>query len=171
MAKPKVYQTRIGFYDAVVAAPNQKAALAAWDVRENLFAQGAAHVADDPQAVEAATAEPGVVLRRPAGSSEPFSAAPGAPVVPKLARPPGKTATATAAHAPAPPDRSKLDAAEKALAGLEADAERRREEIGRLRRDLEDEAREAERELATRRRALERDVERARRDYARAGGR
>ncbi|HTK35816.1 MAG TPA: hypothetical protein VL358_11105 [Caulobacteraceae bacterium] len=78
-ARLKVYATRIGFHDTVVAAPNQAAALAAWDVHEDLFAQKAAAVADDPKATKAALAKPGVVLLRPAGSDEAFSEAPAAP--------------------------------------------------------------------------------------------
>lgn len=170
MARLKVYATRIGFHDAVVAAPNQKAALAAWDVREDLFAQGAASVTEDPQAVAAANADPGVVLRRAAGSNEPFSAAPGAPSVPKLARPAG-VRTAPPAPEPAPPDRTGLDAAERALAAFEATAERRRGELERRRRALEAEEQALEHELTAQRRILERERDRARRTYERAGGR
>jgi len=50
----KVYTTRIGIHDWAVAVPNQKAALKAWDVRENLFASGAAKPVDDPAVIEAA---------------------------------------------------------------------------------------------------------------------
>jgi hypothetical protein len=56
----RIYKTRIGFHDWVVAAPNQKAALKAWDVRENLFAQGAAEAVHDEEAVELAMRRPGV---------------------------------------------------------------------------------------------------------------
>lgn len=169
MPKLKVYATRIGFHDAVVAAPNQKAALAAWDVRENLFAQGAARVADDPATVKAALAHPGVVLRRGAGSSGSFSTAPGAPEVPKLARPKGaKSAKAAPEKAP---DRSGLDAAERALSDFETAAGERRAAIERRRRDLEAEARGLERELERKRRSLERDRERERAKYERQGGR
>jgi hypothetical protein len=35
--KLKVYRTAIGFHDAYVAAPNQKAALEAWGSNANLF--------------------------------------------------------------------------------------------------------------------------------------
>ena len=38
----KVYRTPIGFHDAYVAAPSQKAALAAWGADANLFARGSA---------------------------------------------------------------------------------------------------------------------------------
>ena len=63
----KVYASRLdGLNDYVVAAPNQKAALAAWDVRQDLFREGAASVTEEAEAVKAATAKPGVVLRRPA---------------------------------------------------------------------------------------------------------
>jgi hypothetical protein len=37
-AKLKAYQAQIGFYDTVVAAPSQAAALRVWGVRQNLFA-------------------------------------------------------------------------------------------------------------------------------------
>ena len=69
----KVYQAHLGFYDTVIAAPSQASALAAWGSRQNLFRIGVAHVSDDPEAIKAAMAKPGVVLRRPFGSSLPFS--------------------------------------------------------------------------------------------------
>jgi hypothetical protein len=41
----KVFQAQFGFYDTVVAAPSQVAALRAWGIHQNLFAggQGARH--------------------------------------------------------------------------------------------------------------------------------
>src|SRR6185295_8202668 len=56
----KVYTTRIGIHEWAVAVPSQKAALQAWDVRENLFASGAAKVVDDAEVIEAAMKSPGV---------------------------------------------------------------------------------------------------------------
>ncbi len=56
----KVYKTHIGFSDWVVAAPNQKAALKAWDVRENLFAAGLATLETKKSARELALKTPGV---------------------------------------------------------------------------------------------------------------
>jgi cell division septation protein DedD len=158
MPKLKVYATRIGFHDAVVAAPNQKAALAAWDIRENLFAQGAAEVTEDPQAVKAANAEPGVVLRRAAGTSDPYKTAPAPPKAPKVEKkPPKSQATADKPAAPAPkPDRAPLDEAEKALAAFDKQAQRRRESL--------------ERDLKNERRALERERDRLSRVYRGAGG-
>lgn len=73
MARPlKVFRGHFGFYDTVIAAPSQKAALAAWGLSSNAFADGAAAVTNDVHAVEAALAKPGVVLRRPFGSKGPF---------------------------------------------------------------------------------------------------
>ena len=50
----KVFQVHLGFFETVVAAPSQAAALRAWGTHQNLFADGQARVTDDPQAVEAA---------------------------------------------------------------------------------------------------------------------
>lgn len=61
----KVYAARLdGLNDYVVAAPNQGEALKAWDVHQNLFQEGLAAVTEEKSAVKAATAKPGVVLRR-----------------------------------------------------------------------------------------------------------
>ena len=67
----KTYEARLdGLHDYIVAARSQADALAAWDVRQDLFAQGAACVTEDSAAVKAALASPGDVLRRPAGGGE-----------------------------------------------------------------------------------------------------
>jgi colicin import membrane protein len=80
MPRPlKVFRAHLGFYDTVVAVPSQKAAAQAWGAGAREFAQGFARVTDDPRAVEAALAQPGVVLRRPAGSKGAFKAEPDAP--------------------------------------------------------------------------------------------
>src|SRR3954447_9848391 len=71
--KLKTYQTSLGFYDQAIAAPSMKAALEAWGAESNLFHQGAAKEAKDPEIVSATMAKPGVVLKRPVGSSEPFT--------------------------------------------------------------------------------------------------
>ena len=59
----KVYSTPIGFHDALVAAPSQKAALKAWDADTNLFSQGAAHVVTDPDLTKQPLAKPGQVIK------------------------------------------------------------------------------------------------------------
>src|SRR5438477_9810194 len=68
----KTFQAHLGFFDTVVAAPSQTAALEAWGARQNLFHAGTASVATDPQAIKAALQKPGVVLKRLAGSGGEF---------------------------------------------------------------------------------------------------
>src|ERR1700756_3207443 len=70
--KLKTYQTSLGFFDLAVAAPSMKAALEAWGADSNLFHQGAAKQSEDPDVIAATMAAPGVVLKRPAGSSGPL---------------------------------------------------------------------------------------------------
>jgi hypothetical protein len=77
--KLKVYQTSLGFFDQAIAAPSMKAALEAWGADSNLFHQGAARESDDPDVIAATMAKPGVVLKRPVGSSEPFGEHAGLP--------------------------------------------------------------------------------------------
>jgi len=62
----------VGFFDLAIAAPSMKAALAAWGSNSNLFHQGFAKEVTDGPIVEATMARPGVVLRRPVGSTKPF---------------------------------------------------------------------------------------------------
>ena len=66
--KLKVFRTPIGFHDAYVAAPSQKAALEAWGAESNLFAQGIAEKVDDEKLVKAALDQPGKVIRVARGS-------------------------------------------------------------------------------------------------------
>src|SRR5215475_13814451 len=74
MAKQlKTYTTSAGFFDLAIAAPSMKAALEAWGSRSNLFQQGFAQQSEDPDIVAATMARPGVVLRRPVGTSGRFS--------------------------------------------------------------------------------------------------
>jgi colicin import membrane protein len=71
--KLKTYVTSLGFFDQAIAAPSMKAALEAWGADSNLFHQGAAKETTDPDVVAATLAKPGVVLRRPVGSSGRFT--------------------------------------------------------------------------------------------------
>jgi colicin import membrane protein len=70
--KLKTYQTSLGFYDLVVAAPSMKAALDAWGARGNLFHQGFAKEVEDSKVIAEAMAKPGIVLQRPVGSDGAF---------------------------------------------------------------------------------------------------
>ena len=82
-ARLKVHQTHIGFHDLVVAALSMTAAVQAWGSNPRLFAQGFARVTQDTEAVTAALAHPGVVLRRPHGQTGAFKINPEEPAVPK----------------------------------------------------------------------------------------
>ncbi|MDB5501495.1 MAG: cell envelope biosis protein TolA [Tardiphaga sp.] len=68
----KTYRTSIGFFDMAVAVPSMKAALEAWGANSNLFHQGFARQVDDADVVAATMKRPGVVLRRPVGTTGPF---------------------------------------------------------------------------------------------------
>ncbi len=80
----KVFETHIGFYEMVVAAPSMKAAAEAWGASVILFRQGFARQTRDRKAVNAALAQPGIVLKRPFGQGGDFKAEPDAPSAPKL---------------------------------------------------------------------------------------
>lgn len=64
----KVFVTSDGLTDYVVATSSKVKALAAWGSHQDLFKTGLARETDDPTLVEAATAQPDTVLRKPAGS-------------------------------------------------------------------------------------------------------
>ena len=171
----KVFQAQFGFYDSIVAAPSQPAALRAWGTHQNLFADGQARVAEDRAAVEAALAHPNVPLRRALGSTGAFEVEPTTlPVVPDLPRrAPGKRASETPqaeARQRAPADRSKLDAAERDLSALEARRARERRLLEQRRSDLEAETAEADRRHQERRRSADAAVAAAREAYRKAGG-
>lgn len=134
----KVFQARIGFYETVVAAPSQAAALRAWGVHQNLFENGDAKVVADDAVAAAALKHPETPLRRAVVSEGPFELDPAFP--PKVASGP-KGVTRQSARALAA--RKALDAAETALRQL--DKERKREEADFQRRQ---EALDAEKDLA-----------------------
>lgn len=107
----KVFVTSDGLTDYVVAASSKPKALAAWGSHQDLFKTGLAHETDDAALVKAATAQPGEVLRRAAGtratlaSAKPSRLARRAPAGPskaalkKVADAETKLADADAAHA------------------------------------------------------------------------
>ncbi len=63
MAKLKVFRTPIGFHDAYVAAPSQKAALAAWGADADLFARGFAERVTDTELAREPLSKPGQIIR------------------------------------------------------------------------------------------------------------
>jgi hypothetical protein len=144
VAKLKVFVADDGFYEAAVAAPSMKAALAAWGFTHNAFAQGFAHKTDDQAAVTAALEKPGVVVRRPLGTRGAFKREPDLPKIKG-----SKPAKARKRRV----DRGALSAAKKALASAEREhrrqAERFAEERARIDREERQERADFE-ELKTR---------------------
>lgn len=128
--KLKTYQTSVGFYDMAVAAPTMKAALQAWGSDRNLFHDGLARETDDAAIVAATMAKPGIVLRRPVGSTGAFAEQASVAKALPAARP----------RAPARPARARNDVAERRAAHAfereQAHRERqRRKEEERLARE------------------------------------
>jgi hypothetical protein len=160
MARLKAFQAHLGFFDTVVAAPSQKAALQAWGSRQNLFRDGTAKQASDPDAVAAALAHPGVVLKRLAGSKDPFAEQ---PPLPKPARPAAKPRRSR------PPDRSKVDAAERALAELRQERETIRAEFEQHEKSLREQQRKREQDVQARQHELERELAAQRKLFRKAG--
>jgi hypothetical protein len=153
--KLKVYRTAAGFHDAYVAAPSQKAALAAWGSDHDLFARGIAELVTDPDLSAEPRASPGVVIKRSRGTTaEQIAALPDreAPRV-KAGEPVEAEAAPAAKSKPKPtpkpkpkpkPSRAKLNAAEDALEAREAEYRtklralaEREAALARERRDLE----------------------------------
>ena len=168
----KVFQARLGFYDTVVAAPSQAAALRAWGIHQNLFADGEARVCEDAKAIEAALTHPETPLRRPAGSAQAFGLESGLPALPEAPKgAPRRGPKSRPSDKPKPKaDRSALSAAETALRKL--DAERKHEEADfKRRRDDLDAAREAaQTAYHDDRKAAASAVVQARKAYRKAGG-
>jgi len=155
MAKLKVYRTPAGFHDAYVAAPSQKAALAAWGSDANLFARGMAEVVTDPDLTREPLAHPGEVIR----VARTMADAPDPPAPTRTRRAKPDAAVGKPASKPkAKPSRAALDKAEAAIEAAEA---RYAEERAQLKREEE--------ALAARRRALDKAqaAERTKLDRAR----
>ena len=172
-AKLKVFAARLGFFDTAVAAPSQKAALEAWGVHQDLFKDGSATQTDDP-AAQAALDQPGVVLRRMAGSSGSYEVTPAISaegLIPSAPKPAGKRATASAPKPKPPPDRSALTAAERALAELRGAQEAALADLEQRRKALERDAFELSTEHDRRLREAEAALRKAKSAYLKAGGR
>jgi colicin import membrane protein len=142
--KLKTYETSIGFFDLAIAAPSMKAAAEAWGTDTDIFKKGFAKLTDDPEVVAATMGKPGVVLKRPVGSDQPFSEQADLPHLAKIDRP--------KRQAPAEPKegRSRREPDDKAhkLAALAFDRERKRREAARQREEAARERRQKNRDLA-----------------------
>jgi hypothetical protein len=177
--KLKVYRTPIGFHDAYVAAPSQKAALAAWGSDADLFARGVADVVTDPELTREPLENPGEVIKRLRGSADeqlaalppdrpkkttarPSSRDPGrrpneeVPVLPKRVKAKPKSR----------PSRAALERAEQRLAALTERQRKEDEALAERERALERERRRLDSKHERDRRAAERAVEKERDEHA-----
>lgn len=174
----KVYRTPIGFHDAYVAAPSQKAALEAWGADTNLFARGSAEEVTDPELMEAPLEHPGEVIKVSRGSAAEQIKALGKDSGRRTPSPRSSRKTATSRPLPRgervkrrgpKPSRAKLTKAEEALETLRkrqvkaVDKLDKQEEALRRRRDeLEskqaEQVEKAEARIGTEREAYQRKL-------------
>jgi hypothetical protein len=166
----KVFQAQLGFYDTVVAAPSQAAALRAWGVHQNLFADGQAKIADDPEVIAAALAHPQTPLKRAVGSTDPFALEAKLPKVPDAPKP-AKAGKAKPAPKPKPAaDRAALTAAEATLRKLDDDRKREEAELRRRQDQLDSDRQAAQAAYVDGRKSATAAVAEARAAYRKAGG-
>ena len=163
--KLKVFCAPMGFYDALVAAPSQKAALKAWGTTTDLFAAGRASVVEDPELQGLALAKPGEVVKHSRGDEAAIirEIEEHEPAEKKQPRKGGKPAGQRERRAP--PDRSKLEQAERALDDARRELEKRLSEIGRKRLELDAEERTVRLEAETALFELERARDKEHRAY------
>jgi colicin import membrane protein len=127
-AKLKSFVTESGFFELAVAAPSRAAALRAWGMKHDLFAQGLARQASDKATIETTMAKPGTVLRRPLGSKGPFREDAELPDVKGIPKRKKKTPARKARHEQQEAARA-LDQAEAAYRQRIAALHREREEV------------------------------------------
>jgi colicin import membrane protein len=149
MTKLKTFVTETGFFEQAVAAPSMKAALKAWGYEHNAFSQGLARQTEDPAIIEATTAQPGVVLKRPIGSKGAFKAD---AELPKLKGKPAKRV-----KKPKADDRARK-AAEAALKKARNAHEEKIAALEKKRAALEDAIATAQEEWAAERQKLEKKI-------------
>lgn len=148
----KLFRTPIGFHDAYVAAPNQKAALEAWGSHADLFARGIAERVDDPILLAQAAEKPGTVIKRARGTAAEHLALAAKPMKATPREANGRVIPAKPPAKPRPrPSRKALDLAEQKLdehrrslkariAEMEEERARIRMQIAKLRKQGEEQA-------------------------------
>ena len=168
--KLKVFRTAIGFHDAYVAAPSQKAALEAWGADSNIFAQGIAEQVTDPKLMEEPLASPGKVIKRVRGSAdEHFAELDRAAPRKKAAKDPetGKVVQLKPKKPKPKPSRDELDAAEEALEKAGKKQRKKLREIDQELQALERKRRDLQRKIEAERDKLAEKAEQARANYER----
>ena len=167
--KLKVFVTPIGFHDAYVAAPSQKAALEAWGADSNIFAQGIAEQVTDPELMEEPLANPGKVIKRVRGSAdEHFAELDRAAPRKKAAKESGKVVQLKPKKPKPKPSRDELEAAEEALEKAEKKQRKKLREIDQELQALERKRRELQRKIEAERDKLAEKAEQARANYEQA---
>jgi predicted nucleic acid-binding Zn-ribbon protein len=172
--KLKVFRTPIGFHDAYVAAPSQKAALEAWGADSNIFAQGIAEQVTDPKLMEQALANPGKVIKKVRGSADEHfaeldrSPARKRPAKAESSEPIAAVELKPRAKAKPKPIRDELGAAEQALEKAEKKQRKALRKIDEKMQALERERRELQRRHEAERDKLIDERDRARSAYDRA---
>ena len=167
--KLKVFVTPIGFHDAYVAAPSQKAALEAWGADSNIFAQGIAEQVTDPELMEEPLANPGKVIKRVRGSAdEHFAELDRAAPRKKAAKESGKVVQLKPKKPKPKPSRDELEAAEEALEKAERKQRKKLREIDQELQALERKRRGLQRKIEAERDKLAEKAEQARANYERA---
>ncbi|MCL6678730.1 hypothetical protein LZ519_05275 [Sphingomonas sp. RG327] len=156
--KLKVYRTPIGFHDAFVAAPSQKAALEAWGADTNLFGRGIAEQVTDAKLTKVPLENPGQVVKVLRGTAAEQLAALEAQETPKRrkAQEPEIVPTRSKKRLPKP-SRAALAKAQEALDRIEKrqegeirNLEKQQETLERKLRDLK-QRHESERDKAQQR--------------------
>jgi colicin import membrane protein len=155
----KTYQTSLGFFDLAIAAPSMKAAAEAWGMKTEDFRRGFAKQTDDREIVAATMAKPGVVLKRPVGSSRPFTEHAELPkhLPDKINKSPGKPRSKTREPA------RRVDAKAAREAALAFEREQKRREGARRKEEVAREKQRKRREQASVK--AERALEQAKRDH------
>jgi outer membrane biosynthesis protein TonB len=164
--KLKVFRTPIGFHDAYVAAPSQKAALEAWGSATNLFGQGAAEQVTDAELIKVPLENPGQVVKVLRGSRAEQIAALDKQKEPKRTEAPkAEIVGRKPKKRPPKPSRTAVTKAEEALAEVE---KRQADEMARLeeqRKAVEQKVHETRRRQERERDKAQADVERRRSEY------
>lgn len=130
--KLKVFRMAVGFHDAFVAAPSQKAAAEAWWSDTSVFSRGEAELVTDPELTKEPLANPGKVVKRLRGTAAEQIAALGPDEAPKRAKPD------KAASKPKPrPSREALEEAEQEMEKAKARFANARAELAEREAELE----------------------------------
>ena len=169
--KLKVFRTAVGFHDAYVAAPSQKAALEAWGSDSNLFSQGLEEQVASGPGVDEALSNPGVVIRTSRGSVKEQMAALGETATAEgrsgqPQRQPKRASASVGKTLREPkPSRGELSDAEEALDQLRGQQTKALDEIARRQKDLDRERSALERQQEREMIAAKQAVDKLRRTY------